>query len=224
MFIEDELKNEVRVARLLWQIGVIPNEVTPLDEGNLTDAGVDIDGTYMVSVALYEDKPFGLSRWTHRDGEGSRVMEMLGDYVTAEECVKAYETCKGFDKVTHFSDGAEQKDPILKQRRTVRMELEARLYACGLFEDMCAAVVRLAITEIEAELANKQKGEDPRTAYSIQWDSRNDCPNLLISMWERNTHKAALKWANECMPLAWWKPIFDPEHPIHRKGETSDEQ
>jgi hypothetical protein len=80
------MENVDKLAALFRKNGIEPKEVTQLDEGNLTDAGVDIDGVYSISIAEYEKKPYMLSKWT----EGNTIMKWVGDYATPQEAVDRY--------------------------------------------------------------------------------------------------------------------------------------
>lgn len=82
---------------------------------------------------------------------------------------------------------------------TVREKLESILISNGMFESQAKEVIDLSIPNLN----NLIQG------YHINFDSpSNDYPNIAYVIWFKEIKPIALKWIDENIPLAWFRPMF----------------
>ena len=82
---------------------------------------------------------------------------------------------------------------------TVLEKLEKMLQENGMFETQAKEVMKLAIIELN-------KSED----YKISFGSPDkDYPDILYKLWFKDIKPVALKWINDNIPQAWYKPMFE---------------
>lgn len=86
---------------------------------------------------------------------------------------------------------------------TTRQKFEEMLYNKGIFESQAQKIMDYAIPLIDAEMSSQNTSR-------ITWDLPADgYPDALYAILFLTHLKArVLEWAEQNMPLAWWKPMF----------------
>jgi hypothetical protein len=86
---------------------------------------------------------------------------------------------------------------------TTRQKFEQMLYDMGIFETQAKEIMDFAIEEIDL----LRTPEDP---YQITWNRpASEYPEAFYNVvFGVKIKPQVFAWANENMPMAWWKPMF----------------
>jgi hypothetical protein len=181
----EKLKGVAKLSIMLWMGGMPPEQ---------EDETVVVVNTVwrMVINKTNEEHPFALERATK---EG---FEIIGCYSTEEKIFEGFRQHSGLAEVNHYKDGMDETNI------TMRQILEKKVYQCGVFETQADAIVQMAITEINKDLSVQE------VLSKIQWDRKNDMPLFMYNLWFNVVKVQAVKWAEHCIPQAWWLPVFYP--------------
>jgi len=95
--------------------------------------------------------------------------------------------------------------------QTVRGWFEEWLYNQGIFETQAKQIMEYVIPKVDEQM--QAQATEGSTGYKITWDRpSSEYPvafyGVLIMTHKIKQH--VFDWAEENMPLAWWKPMFDP--------------
>ncbi len=83
---------------------------------------------------------------------------------------------------------------------TTKERLKKMLTDKGMFDSQANAILREAIPKIESMTPN----------YRITWDRpASEYPDVVYNVMWRPLCEAALKWIDENMPEAWFRPMFE---------------
>ena len=85
---------------------------------------------------------------------------------------------------------------------TTRQKFEQMLYNMGIFETQAEKIMDFAIAEIDSQ----KTGDD----YQITWDRPEGGydERFYKIVFEIKIKPQVFKWAEQNMPMAWWKPMF----------------
>lgn len=86
---------------------------------------------------------------------------------------------------------------------TTREKFEQILYNKGIFESQAKRIMDFAIPEIDAQMREEKTS---LITWNLPADGYPDSIYAVLQMTRLN--KLVLRWAEENMPLAWWKPMF----------------
>ena len=88
--------------------------------------------------------------------------------------------------------------------QTTRQKIESRLCDLGLFESQATKILDYAIPLIDSEMKQQE-------INLITWDRPAvEYPDFLHALlFDIYLKKHVYQWAEENMPQAWWKPIFN---------------
>jgi hypothetical protein len=86
---------------------------------------------------------------------------------------------------------------------TTRQKFEQMLYDMGIFETQAKQIMDFAIAEIDL----LRIPEDP---YQITWDRPHTeyPPQFYNVVFAVKIKPQVFAWAEQNMPMAWWKPMF----------------
>lgn len=87
---------------------------------------------------------------------------------------------------------------------TTRDKFEEMLYNMGIFETQARQIMDFAIDKIGTPIPN---GDDP---YQITWDRpATEYPEAFYNVvFSVKIKPQVFAWAEQNMPLVWWKPMF----------------
>ena len=86
---------------------------------------------------------------------------------------------------------------------TTRQKFEQMLYDMGIFESTAEQIMDFAIAQIDSQKTDSYP-------YKITWDRpASEYPQEVYNVvFEIKIKPQVFAWAEENMPLAWWKPMF----------------
>jgi hypothetical protein len=183
----NELSGIDKIFELLWHAGIPPLAKTAETVQIAREWRVASDETGFMLECLQLPEN---GKW--------KPIERVG---TEEEAFYLYMRESGRSRSVHY----DSKDPIDEKAMTIRMGLEKMVCDCGVFDENARAIVTMAIDAIDAEADQ---------GYEVKWDRPYDMPmpKFMFNMWFNDKVKpAAVKWAERCVPQAWWLPVFYPE-------------
>lgn len=83
---------------------------------------------------------------------------------------------------------------------TVQQKLEKMLIDNGMFDTQAKEVMKLAIPDLNALVDD----------YQISFNSdASSYPNVIYNVLFKAIKPIALKWIEDNIPLAWYKPMFE---------------
>lgn len=99
-----------------------------------------------------------------------------------------------------------------------RAKLVQMCYERGMFQNQAETVVGLAIPQIDKFLKDE-------IGYKINWyDANGKFPEgLYATIFMFHVAPVALKWIDENIPKAWFRPLFDLNDPIHKTPSAGTE-
>lgn len=81
-----------------------------------------------------------------------------------------------------------------------RQKFESMLIERGMFESQAKEVMDLAVPVLDGQVDN----------YKITWDRPSEeYPDVLYNVMFHSVRKVALKYIEENIPMAWFKPMFE---------------
>ncbi len=87
---------------------------------------------------------------------------------------------------------------------TTRQKIESQLYEMGIFESDASKIMDYAIPLVDAEMTEMNMP-------AITWNlPANGYPDMLYQILFTSIGRHVLAWAEDNMPMAWWKPMFLP--------------
>lgn len=87
-----------------------------------------------------------------------------------------------------------------------------KLFSMGMFENQAEAVMEKVISD------SKTNKESPNIDMKDRWDDDiTGYPECMLTVLFIAIKPFALEWIKENMPEAWYRPMFDSEHPLNKE-------
>lgn len=113
------------------------------------------------------------------------------------------------DALFGTSQTEEKNQPVL----TTRGWFENWLYNHGIFEDKAKAITDVIVEKVNAKMEAEAAKTPNAVGYKITWDRpASEYPEAFYTtlILTQGIKKIVFDWAEENMPMAFWKVAFDP--------------
>ncbi len=86
----------------------------------------------------------------------------------------------------------------------------------GMFKSQATEVMNKVVTE------SRENVESINREFKDRWgDDSNDYPPICLNLVFMGIEPIALEYIKETCPEAWFRPIFDKEHPLRKEFEAT---